>query len=293
MPAKPIKCGIKCWMHCDSRSGYLANFEVYLGRDRNNVEHGLAYNVVMRLARFIRNTFRWVFFNNFFTGLPLVKSLLQNGLYSCGTVRCNRKGFPQQLKKPAALRQRGDSQVLQLGDSNITVSVWMDRKPVHHLSSLSDPTEICDATRRSGQNILHLQQPHSVAAYNRSMGGVDLHDQLRAKYPSGRNSKKWWRYLFWFLLDSAIVNSYVLYKEWSTRETMKRRYTHLDLRRELLKELIGSYRKRKHSDRDDAVDRPALMPVENIVGPRNVRLNAKRTTCKYHKTRVGHRSDTV
>ncbi|KAH3782836.1 hypothetical protein DPMN_160756 [Dreissena polymorpha] len=66
----------------------------------------------------------------------------------------------------------------------------MDRKPVHHLSSLSDPTEICDATHQSGQNILHLQQLHSVAAYNRSMGGVDLHDQLRAKYPSGRNSKK-------------------------------------------------------------------------------------------------------
>ncbi|XP_052233143.1 piggyBac transposable element-derived protein 4-like [Dreissena polymorpha] len=125
------------------------------------------------------------------------------------------------------------------------------------------------------------------------MGGVDLHDQLRAKYPSGRNSKKWWRYLFWFLLDSAIVNSFVLYNEWSTRETKKRRYTHLDLRRELLKELIGGYRKRKHRDRDDAVDRPALMPVENIVCLRDVRPNAKWTTCTYHKTRVGNRSDTV
>ncbi|KAH3738931.1 hypothetical protein DPMN_045574 [Dreissena polymorpha] len=91
--------------------------------------------------------------------------------------------------------------------------------------------------------------------------------------------------------DSAAdlqTGSYVLHKEWSTRETKKRRYTHLDFRRELLKELIGGYRKRKNSDRDDAVDRPAVMPVENIVGHRNVRLNAKRTTCKYHKTRVGH-----
>ncbi|KAH3782835.1 hypothetical protein DPMN_160755 [Dreissena polymorpha] len=50
MPAKPIKRGIKCWMLCDSRSGYLANFEVYLGLDSSNVEHGLAYNVVMRLT---------------------------------------------------------------------------------------------------------------------------------------------------------------------------------------------------------------------------------------------------
>ncbi|KAH3738771.1 hypothetical protein DPMN_045414 [Dreissena polymorpha] len=99
--------------------------------------------------------------------------------------------------------EEGDSQVLQFGDSNITASVLMDRKPVHHLSSLSDPTEICNATCRFGLNILQLQQRHSVAAYNRSMGGV----QLRAKYPSGRNTKKWWRYLFWFLLDLAIVNT--------------------------------------------------------------------------------------
>ena len=293
MPAKPIKRGIKCWMLCDSISGYLSNFEVYLGRNTATREQGLGYNVVMRLTRFIRNSFRWVFFDNFFTGLPLIKSLLQNGLYGCGTVRCNRKGFPTILKKPADLRQRGDMRVMQLGDSNITASVWIDRKPVHHLSSLSDPAEICDATRRSGANILQLQQPHSVSAYNKSMGGVDLHDQLRAKYPSGRKSKKWWRYLFWFLLDSAIVNSYVLYSEWSTRQMKKKRYSHLDFRQELLKELIGGYRKVKRTERDTTLDRPALVPVQNLSGHSNVRLNRKRTSCKYHLTRLGQRRDTV
>ncbi|KAH3734851.1 hypothetical protein DPMN_041301 [Dreissena polymorpha] len=35
------------------------------------------------------------------------------------------------------------------------------------------------------------------------------------------------------------------------------------------------------------------MPVENIGGHRNVGLIMKRTTCKFHKTSVGHRSDTV
>ena len=115
-----------------------------------------------------------------------------------------------------------------------------------HLSSLSDPTEICNATRRSGADILHLQQPHSVSTYKKSMGGVDLRDLVRAKYPSGRKSKKWWQYLFWFLLDSAIVNSYVLYNEWSTRQMKKKRYSHLDF----LQELIAGYRKVKRARHD-------------------------------------------
>ncbi|XP_060571268.1 piggyBac transposable element-derived protein 4-like [Ruditapes philippinarum] len=41
MPAKPIKRGMKIWMLCDSNSGFLSRFEVYLGRQDNRTEHGL------------------------------------------------------------------------------------------------------------------------------------------------------------------------------------------------------------------------------------------------------------
>jgi len=70
---KPIKRGINCWMLCDSRSGYLSNFEVYLSRNTANRDQGLAYNVVMS-SEAIR--------------------------LSRGTVSTNRKGFPAELKKP-------------------------------------------------------------------------------------------------------------------------------------------------------------------------------------------------
>ena len=32
LPAKPIKCGIKVWMRCDSESAYLHEYDVYLGK---------------------------------------------------------------------------------------------------------------------------------------------------------------------------------------------------------------------------------------------------------------------
>ncbi|WAR13140.1 PGBD4-like protein [Mya arenaria] len=128
---------------------------------------------------------------------------------------------------------------MQKGDTNHTAAVWMDQKPVYTLSSLSDPEDIRACTRRMGREVM--------AAYNKSMGRVDLHDQLRAKYPVSRDSKKWWRYLFWFVLNSAIVNSFILFKQASSRLNNKKRFTHLDFRQELINQLIAGFSKRKRS----------------------------------------------
>ena len=55
--------------------------------------------------------------------------------------------------------------------------------------------------------------PESVKLYNSHMGGVDLFDAHRKNYCSSRKSKQWWPRIFYFLLDTAVVNSYILYKE--------------------------------------------------------------------------------
>ncbi|XP_052283877.1 piggyBac transposable element-derived protein 4-like [Dreissena polymorpha] len=245
MPAKSIKRGIKMWMLCDARTAFLARFEVYLGRQNNQTEHGLGDNVVMRLVDHIYHSFRWLIFDNFFTVIPLMKELLEKGLYACGTVRVNRKGFPSQLKKPAEVRQRGDFKIMQMGDTNLTATVWKDMRLVHHLVTLRDPTVILPVQRRCGVNVLQLQSPHSVNVYNMYMGGVDLHDQYRAKNDVGSCSKNYWRYLFWFLLNCCIVNAFIMYKLTSRRRIGWKRFTHLDFGLELVPELAGVFCKRK------------------------------------------------
>lgn len=96
------------------------NLKCTLGNKNNQLEHGLRYNVIIQLPPNLQGTNRWLFFDNFFTGLPLLHSLLDSGLYACGTVHINQQGFSTALKKLQDVRQRGGMKIMQLGVSNIT-----------------------------------------------------------------------------------------------------------------------------------------------------------------------------
>ena len=76
------------------------------------------------------------------------------------------------------------------------------------------------------------------------MGGVDLHDQNRRYYNLALKAVKWWRYLFWFLLDVSIINSFILYKE-----TVDKPMSHLQFQLQLSEELIGRFCARKKAGR--------------------------------------------
>jgi len=60
----------------DSLSGYMSEFEVYSGKKANAVEKNLGSNVVKTLTQHYVNTFRHVYFNDFFTGVGLLLGLL-------------------------------------------------------------------------------------------------------------------------------------------------------------------------------------------------------------------------
>ena len=45
------------------------------------------------------------------------------------------------------------------------------------------------------------------------VGGIDLMDQHHAYYPVGHPSVKWWRYVCWWLFQSAMINAYNVFKE--------------------------------------------------------------------------------
>ena len=44
-----------------------------------------------------------------------------------------------------------------------------------------------------------------VQKYNKYMGGVDRMDQLRSYYGVGRTGRRWWKYMFWGVMNIAQI----------------------------------------------------------------------------------------
>ena len=129
MPNKPVKCGIKCWMRAETTTGYMLAFEVHTGKKGDSVEIDLGAQVVKGLCASLYHSNHHVYFDNFFSSVNLALGLLRKGLYSCATLRLNRKGFPEGLKKllKKGLENRGDSRTVQaVQEGNLIISLWQD-----------------------------------------------------------------------------------------------------------------------------------------------------------------------
>jgi len=70
------------------------------------------------------------------------------------------------------------------------------------------------------------------------MGAVDRADHLCTSYNFARKSIKWWRKLFFWLMEIAIVNSYILYRAAQTQAN-EAPMTHLQYRKQLVHQLVG------------------------------------------------------
>ena len=256
MPLKPTKRGIKVWVRSDSATGYVCEFEVYTGRQGSTVEVGLRGNVVRRLSREMVGSNCQLIMDNFFTSVPLLSSLLSDNIFACGTFRRHRKYFPADLLSAAkvGLPKRGD--FLQRQTGNLVMTVWQDTKPVVVLSTNCDPTVHTEVKRKQKDGSqTTVQCPLSAQVYNKYMGGVDRADQYRGCYTVWAKSRKCYRYVFWFLFEICVFNTYVLHRYSPSASKPLTEYK--DFRVLLANELIGSYCSRKSIGRPPKTTLPA------------------------------------
>ena len=84
---------------------------------------------------------------------------------------------------------------------------WKDSKVVNIISTNGDANTIqitkFDGTVKS--------KPAVINNYAKNMIGVDVFDRKIETYSTHRRSVKWWRALFYYLLDLTISNANILY----------------------------------------------------------------------------------
>ena len=116
------------------------------------------------------------------------------------------------------------------------------------LSTNCQPQESGTVTRklRDGTSVTC---PAPVIAYNKFMGGVDRNEQLRQYYHVRLRGRKYYKYIFWFILDVSISNSYILFSNYTNDNSPRRLKCLKEFRLQLAKELIADYCSRKRPGR--------------------------------------------
>ena len=158
-------------------------------------------------------------------------------LPTLGTVRLKRKFLPEEYGKQEDL---SPGEYIFWQSDNLVATIWQDKKEVRLLSSCCEP-EGSDSVkrRRRNQDPTELPCPPALKLYTKYMGGVDRSDRMVRTYSVSRRSKKWWYRLFYYLLDTAIANSYILYHNSPNHPKM----TELEFVKKLSLALIGSFSK--------------------------------------------------
>jgi hypothetical protein len=91
--AKPTKFGVKVWERARPKTGYVHEFQIYVGKPE-----GQRGRVSEDLTSSIKNKNHHIYMGNYFSSPKLFEDLLKDGIYCCGMVRSNRKGLPEKLR---------------------------------------------------------------------------------------------------------------------------------------------------------------------------------------------------
>lgn len=109
---------------------------------------------------------------------------------------------------------------------------WVDNKEVNLLSTVHEPVDE-PARRRQRGTGLRLRKPQVVNDYNINMRLVDKKDQVVASAECARKTMRWYKKLFFHLLDVVVYNTNVLFFQ-LTGVKQKRAEFCIELARELV-----------------------------------------------------------
>ena len=281
---KPVRYGIKVFCRCCSPIGYLQKMNFYLSKRHHTVSNsGLCFDTVNELCREIRYMHHVVFTDNMYTSVQLARFLYSKGIYLTGTLRSNRKLIPDILRQKKSKLQRGEHKVFQCTRlSNLTACIWRDTSDVKFLSTNCDPNATTNIVRRVASNLVEVPSPAVGVTYSRYFSAVDTMDSLitcRNYGGLGHSSKKYWRHIFFWLINVSISNAFILFKLESPN--YKKTYDHMKFRLQIAEGLIGNFTSRK---RGATLKRP-IVPIIDTSGHSFVRMD-----CKRPKRCVGHRT---
>ncbi|KAF8778934.1 PiggyBac transposable element-derived protein like [Argiope bruennichi] len=160
MPDKPHKYGYKLFI-LSGVSGFAYNFEIYGGKELDvaNIlqepDLGASSNVVIRLTRPVQeNVNHKLYFDNYYTSIPLQVYLKKKGILSLGTIRRNRIPdckLPTERELKLQVRGSITEFVAEYDGCELSNVSWKDNKTVTMLSTFAGTNPLAETLCLHGQ----------------------------------------------------------------------------------------------------------------------------------------------
>jgi hypothetical protein len=195
--------------------------EIYCGKSEEceGEDQNTGYKVVTSLVSGLEHMGHVITCDNWFTSPILFWDLLKLGFRATGTCRTNRRGWPSALTidKGKALRgvPRGTMWWRMHASHQLAAVTWLDNKPVTILTTAVSPINATNdmfVGRWHKNAVKDIPCSPALVHYQEHMRGVDVQDQLRGNYSVQTRDHKWWHRILLHLLDTSIVNAYILYR---------------------------------------------------------------------------------
>ncbi|KAL4466164.1 hypothetical protein ABPG72_011042 [Tetrahymena utriculariae] len=247
-PDKPDKFGIKEYVCCDSQNAYTLESQLYYGNHENEefpeVTLSKTNEVVLNLLKDYEGKFHKVVMDNYYNSPTLFYLMKQKSFGALGTMRIGRLKLPPNLL--SQIMEVHQNKVLSYIQGDINLAIFFrgtNDKEICLMSNFIDQKKVKDdfwrvlAYVKEDRDIFKEQNLQS-AYYNKYKGGVDRRNSYLAAYRNCRKNTKWYRPVFYRMLDNAIVNAFILF---NFNLSPKDKITQKEFRIQLFKELASRY----------------------------------------------------
>ena len=140
------------------------------------------------------------------------------GFRATRTCRTNRRDWPSALTidKGKAVRtiSRGTIWWRMHASHQLAAVIWLDSKPVIILTMAVSPRDATNdlfVGRWHKNAVKDIHYSLTLVHYQYHIRGVDVQNQLRDNYSVQTRDHKWWHRILLHLLDTSLVNAYILY----------------------------------------------------------------------------------
>ncbi|XP_065159187.1 piggyBac transposable element-derived protein 4 [Atheta coriaria] len=207
IPGKAHKYGVKHYKLC-APGGYTFKFEVYAGKNGENIKISHSHDVVMRLMRECLDANRILYTDSYYTSVPLAEELLQHSTYICGTIKPNRRFLPEDAKKK---QKRGEC-YSAINHNYVKFVKWTDKRTICLLTT--SPEHTCEIIESDNK-----RKPNAVFDYNTVKKRVDLSDQLASYYSSLGKTIKWYKKIvFQLICGTSVTNAWYIHQKFGTKK---------------------------------------------------------------------------